>query len=277
MWLLWVLAAPAFVAVWAGWVALGTLTGFGMVQPLPGIADGLWIDTRVLLPVGVEAYAALSLRAWLDQDAPARARTFAAWSSIGALLLGAAGQVTVHLMTAAGVTTAPWPVTAVVACLPVLVLGMGAALAHLLHTPATELDQAHVVDQADLDDQAPVVTTGAARRAPTGPTRQQAGRRPTTAGASGSGASGSDTRDRVAALVEARPGLTAADVAAEVGVSARTARRHLAEVRAATRPASGAPEAVTPTTDDSTDEDSTGAEGAGQVDELRLARERTTA
>jgi hypothetical protein len=32
-------------------------------------------------------------------------------------------------------TAAPWQITAAVACLPVAVLGMGAALAHLLHSP----------------------------------------------------------------------------------------------------------------------------------------------
>jgi hypothetical protein len=51
------------------------------------------------------------------------------------LVLGAAGQVAYHLMTAAAVTAAPWPITTLVACLPVAVLGMGAALAHLLHQP----------------------------------------------------------------------------------------------------------------------------------------------
>jgi hypothetical protein len=51
--------------------------------------------------------------------------------------LGAAGQVAYHLMTAAGVTAAPPVITTVVACLPVAVLGMGAALAHLLHDTST--------------------------------------------------------------------------------------------------------------------------------------------
>lgn len=51
---------------------------------------------------------------------------------IVALSLGALGQGAYHLMTAAGVASAPWPITAVVACLPVGVLGMGATLAHLL-------------------------------------------------------------------------------------------------------------------------------------------------
>jgi hypothetical protein len=49
-------------------------------------------------------------------------------------VLGAAGQVAYHLMTARHLTAAPWPITTAVACLPVIVLGCGAALAHLQHT-----------------------------------------------------------------------------------------------------------------------------------------------
>lgn len=134
-WVLLLLAAPAFVAIWSGWVGLGGLTGFGVVHPLPGIWDSLSLNTAITLPIGVEAYAAYALRAWLSGDGvPQRARRFAAWSAIGSLLLGAAGQVAYHLMESAGITSAPWQITTLVACLPVVVLGMGAALAHLLHT-----------------------------------------------------------------------------------------------------------------------------------------------
>jgi hypothetical protein len=51
-----------------------------------------------------------------------------------------AGQVAYHLLAQARVAHAPWAVTTVVSCLPVLVLGMGAALAHLLRADA---QQAH--------------------------------------------------------------------------------------------------------------------------------------
>src|SRR5262249_49857683 len=44
-WPLLLLAAPAFVAVWSGWVGLGSLAGFGMVHPLPGIADQFSINS----------------------------------------------------------------------------------------------------------------------------------------------------------------------------------------------------------------------------------------
>jgi hypothetical protein len=133
-WPVLVLAVPAWVSIWSGWVGLGELSGFGPVHPLPGIWDGLTINTAITLPIGVETYAAYALGAWLSGDrAPSRARRFAKWSALGSLLLGAAGQVIYHLMTAAGMTAAPWPVTTLVSCLPVVVLGVGAALAHLLN------------------------------------------------------------------------------------------------------------------------------------------------
>jgi hypothetical protein len=129
------LAAPAFVAIWSGWVGLGALTGFGLVHPLPGIADGFTLNSAITLPVGVEAYAAYALRVWLATGvgADSRARRFAKWSAVGALVLGAAGQIAYHLMVADHVTTAPWWITTAVSCLPVVVLGFGAALAHLQH------------------------------------------------------------------------------------------------------------------------------------------------
>ncbi|MDX2974508.1 ABC transporter permease, partial [Kribbella solani] len=133
-WPVLLLALPAFVAVWSGWVGLGELTGFGVVHPLPGIADGFTLNSAITLPIGVETYAAFALRVWLSGRVPAKARRFAKVSALSALALGALGQVAYHLLEAAGVTAAPWPITTAVACLPVAVLGMGAALAHLIHT-----------------------------------------------------------------------------------------------------------------------------------------------
>jgi hypothetical protein len=138
-WPLLVLAAPAAVAVWSGWVGIGQMTGFGEIRPLPGIWGSLHVDTAVTLPIGVEAYAAFALRVWLTSNPVVsdRTRRFARWSAIAALVLGMAGQVAYHLLAQAGVTRAPWEVTTVVACLPVLVLGLGSALAHLLRSDAS--------------------------------------------------------------------------------------------------------------------------------------------
>ncbi len=135
-WPLFVIAAPAAVAVWSGWVGLGGMCGFGVIHPLPGIWDGLQLDTAITLPVGVEAYGAYALGAWLTPGTPERARSFARRSAIGALALGMLGQVVYHLLAAAGATRAPWPVVVLVSCLPVATLGFGAALTHLLRTPA---------------------------------------------------------------------------------------------------------------------------------------------
>ncbi|MEU3457105.1 ABC transporter permease [Micromonospora sp. NPDC006766] len=128
------LALPAFVAIWSGWVGLGGLTGFGIVHPLPGIADGFAINSAITLPIGVETYGAYALYVWLSGRLPGPARRFAKWSALGSLAVGALGQVAYHLLEAAGVTAAPWWITTAVACLPVAVLGMGAALAHLVRT-----------------------------------------------------------------------------------------------------------------------------------------------
>jgi hypothetical protein len=112
------------------------MTGFGEIRPLPGLWGSLHLNTAVTLPIGVEAYAAFALHVWLTSNAVVSHRThrFARWSAIVALVLGMAGQVAYHLLTQAGVTRAPWEVTTLVSCLPVVVLGMGSSLAHLLRS-----------------------------------------------------------------------------------------------------------------------------------------------
>jgi len=131
-WPLFLIAAPAAVAIWSGWVGLGGMCGFGEVHPLPGIIPGFRLDTAITLPVGVEAYGAYALGAWLNLGADHPAREFAKRSAIGSLLLGMLGQVAYHVLAAAHATRAPWPVVVLVSCLPVCTLGFGAALTHLL-------------------------------------------------------------------------------------------------------------------------------------------------
>ncbi len=127
------IAAGAFVSIWGGWVGLGKLTGFGKVELLPG-----WMfDTAFTLPLGMEAYAAYALKVWLAPPAnlSPEGRDFARRSAIGALVLGAAGQVAYHLMAAAKVADAPWWITMLVACFPVGVMGCAAALSHYVRHP----------------------------------------------------------------------------------------------------------------------------------------------
>jgi hypothetical protein len=137
-WPLLVLAAPAAAEVWSGWVGIAQKTGFGLVSPLPGILPSLHLDTSITLPVGVEAYAAYALRAWLadEHSVSGRTRRFAKRSAICSFALGMAGQVAYHLLAQAGTARAPWPVTMIVSCLPVLVLAMGTTLAHMLRADA---------------------------------------------------------------------------------------------------------------------------------------------
>ncbi len=128
--------------MWSGWVGVAQKTGFGLVSPLPGIWPSLHLDTAITLPVGVEAYAAYTLRAWLarDRSISSRTRRFAKWSAICSFTLGMAGQVAYHLLAQVGMARTPWAITTVVYCLPVLVLAMGTALAHMLRADAEATD-----------------------------------------------------------------------------------------------------------------------------------------
>jgi hypothetical protein len=51
-----------------------------------------------------------------------------------------AGQVAYHLLAQAGAARAPWAITTIVSCLPVLVLAMGTTLAHMLRADAITED-----------------------------------------------------------------------------------------------------------------------------------------
>lgn len=133
IWPVYGLILPAFVAIWSGWVGLGQMAGFGPVQLFPGIST-FTLNTAITLPIGMETYAAFALGVWLSGRVPARAQTFAKKSVIWSLAVGAGGQVVYHLLAAAHAGRAPWSITMLVACLPVAVLGMGAALAHLIRS-----------------------------------------------------------------------------------------------------------------------------------------------
>ena len=132
-WPLAFIGLAAAVAVWSGWVGLGEMAGFGPVNLLPGIGTGWTINSAVVLPLSVEAYAAYALRVWLATSRHShRTITFASRSTITSLVVGGAAQVVYHLLSAAGYGKAPWPVTMLVSLVPVLVLGLASALAKLV-------------------------------------------------------------------------------------------------------------------------------------------------
>ena len=139
-WPLALIAPAAAVAIWSGWVGLGELCGFGPVHVLPGIAPRFVINTAICLPVGMEAYAGFALGVWLrNSGVPAAAKDFARWSAFGALALGVLGQVAFHVLSSLHVRHAPIWVVVFVSCIPVGVLGLAAALAHLMSgTPEDE-------------------------------------------------------------------------------------------------------------------------------------------
>ncbi len=226
-WPLFLIAAPAAVAVWSGWVGLGTLCGFGIVHPLPGIASGFQLNTAITLPIGVEAYGAYALGAWLAPGAAEVARRFARRSALGSLLLGMAGQVIYHLLAAAHAHRAPWPVVVLVSCLPVITLGFGAGLTHLLRAadPGTEAEPA--ADTAP-DSPADTATDTAPVTQPAPPRTPR--RTPARTG----------TAAAVARLRARHPDMPAADIARRLGVSDRTVRRHIASQPAPAEPASAA-------------------------------------
>jgi hypothetical protein len=127
----------AAVAVWSGWVGLGKLAGFGVIQLLPGIADNIRLNTAVVLPISVEAYAAYALRVWLGTSYfSERTIAFARRSAFISLAVGGGAQVAYHLMAAAGYTRAPWWVVMLVSLVPVVVLGLASALARLVTNDA---------------------------------------------------------------------------------------------------------------------------------------------
>ena len=159
-WLLYVIAFPATIAIWGGWVSLGKLCGFGPVSLLPGIADVV-IDTSIALPIGMEAYSAYALYVWLSsQGLGTGTRRYAKWSALGALVLGSLGQVAYHVLTVSGyggTGTAPVPIVVFVSVLPVLVLGTATGLAHAVHRDT------HAVPAVQESDSEPRIHVGVTR------------------------------------------------------------------------------------------------------------------
>jgi hypothetical protein len=136
-WPLVFIGLAAGVAIWGGWVRLGELTGFGPINLLPGVGGGFTLNTAVVLPLSVEFYSAYALRVLLASDRLSeRSRRFARRSFLASLAVGGGAQIASHIMVAAHVTSAPWPVTTAVACVPLLVIGLATGLATLVKRDA---------------------------------------------------------------------------------------------------------------------------------------------
>jgi hypothetical protein len=159
-WPLLFIALSASAAIWSGWVALGELCGFGPVNLLPGIAGGFTLNTAITLPVGAEAYAAFAIGAWISPRTPQKTRKFARRSAIAALAYGMAGQVIYHLLAAAHVTVAPWPVVVLVSCMPVAVLGLAASLTHMLRAPENDDERGRGAVDASIPRGSPAASPG---------------------------------------------------------------------------------------------------------------------
>ena len=152
-WPLLLIAAPAAVAIWSGWVGLGELCGFGPVNLLPGVGSGFHLNTAITLPVGIESYGAYALFAWLGlKGASGRTRDFARKSAVGALVLGCLGQVAYHLLAAAHWAEAPWLVVVGVACLPVVTLYFAATLTHLVLADRRDAEDARAAAELAAAD-----------------------------------------------------------------------------------------------------------------------------
>lgn len=223
-WPLLLIGASAGTATWSGWVGLGEFVGFGLVHPLPGIADDFTINTAITLPIGVEAYAVYALSiATSPRALDARTRTYAWASAVAALVLGMAGQVTYHLLAAAGHTRAPWQIVAVVSCLPVVVLGAASVLWHLTSHPDTTA-QTQAVTNTETGATTPqdeAATQGDAPLAqPTTPT-PRAARPPRKT------SKNPDTAATLARLRARHPEWTHAQLAQKAEVSVKTVSRHL--------------------------------------------------
>jgi hypothetical protein len=234
-WPLLVLAAPAAAEVWSGWVGIAQRTGFGLVSPLPGIWPSLHVDTAITLPVGVEAYAAYALRAWLasEHTVSARTRRFAKWSAIFSFTLGMAGQIAYHLLAQADAARAPWPVTTIVSCLPVLVLAMGTTLAHMLRADAighgsdAEITGPAVVRSADWSSERPTRDQAGPdqdRPVQDGPDPQDR-RPPLRKPVAGARTTGPESRERETADGPGAPNSPQAGGSRETGITASAAQR----------------------------------------------------
>jgi hypothetical protein len=106
--------------------------GFSSFAGLKSLAEVTgWAAMAPLFALCVDAYALTAIRVWLaSTDINRRARAFAKWNAIGAILLSLAGNATWHLI-AAGLLPVTWHVVMTVGGVPPIILGLVSHLAVL--------------------------------------------------------------------------------------------------------------------------------------------------
>ena len=149
LWVLFAIAFPAAVEVWASWVGVGSRSGFPVIRLPFGLPA---FSTGFSLAVGMEAYWGYALYVWLAAGAGPRSRKFAMQSAIGAFMLSLLGQVAHHLMLAEHVAATPVIVVVFVAALPVTLLALVAFLIHLMHADRSDAEETAEHERAAAAD-----------------------------------------------------------------------------------------------------------------------------
>jgi hypothetical protein len=129
-WLLAPISLGAFLATWGGWAKLAAMTGYAEVQMLPGQSWSTF-NIGIVLPMTVEPFGALAMAVAFNVKVRRWARVVAGVMAITTLLAAGTCQAVVHNLTVAGKTIAPPLIVTVTSVLPVIVLGLGGALAML--------------------------------------------------------------------------------------------------------------------------------------------------
>ncbi len=186
-------------------------------------------DVCPALPVVVDVLAAVSTRAWLSGSAPVEAKRFAKRSALLSVVVSMAGNIGFHLLQA-GYLRASVVLVILVAMIPPIGLAAAAHLVAVLRSaePTEEVSVPAVAPVVMSVPMAAPVTAEASAEPVTvtdtrADTKQTAPRTPRR----------TDTATAVARLKTKHPDMTAADIAAKVGVTDRTVRRHLTALTAA--------------------------------------------
>lgn len=153
-------AVPATAPRRDWWVAVGmtvsataaAVSSFSGLRSLALAAGwGEWLSP--LLPMCIDAYAATATRVWLaNSTRSVRARRFARWNAIGAVVLSVIGNAVWHLI-AAGLLQVTWVIVVVVGAVPAAVLGLLSHLAVLRTHDAVPVPEPASAAVPGTDDQ----------------------------------------------------------------------------------------------------------------------------